>query len=120
VLTRQFDPVLFYENHRSKRAAWIGFEVKGDGRAVTADATGAVLELSRDTERWSHTVLNVSGFTAQGDRRVVIGLAGDASPVTAAILWPDGTRQNLSSFESGKYHIIRHADGSADFSRREP
>jgi enediyne biosynthesis protein E4 len=78
-----------------------------------------VLELSQGAERWSHTVLNVSGFTAQGDRRVVIGLGGDASPVTAAILWPDGNRQDLGAFESGKYHIIRHADGSADFSRRE-
>ena len=119
VLTRQFDPVLFYENRRSKPAAWIGFDVKGDGRAVNADATGAVLELSQGTERWSHSVLNVSGFTAQGDRRVVIGLSGNASPVSASILWPDSTRQDLGEFESGKYHLIRHADGSADFSRRE-
>jgi hypothetical protein len=119
VLTRQFDPVLFYENRRSKPAAWIGFDVKGDGRAVSADATGAVLELSQGAERWSHTVLNVSGFTAQGDRRVVIGLGGDPSPVTAEALWPDGTREDLGTFESGKYHLIRPADGSADFSRRE-
>ena len=119
VLTRQFDTVLFYENRRSKPAAWIGFDVKGDGRAVSADATGAVLELSQGAERCSHTVLNVSGFTAQGDRRVVIGLAGNAAPVEANILWPDGTRQDLGEFESGKYHLIRKADGSADFSRRE-
>ena len=93
--------------------------MKVDGRSVTADATGAVLELSQGAERWSQTVLNVSGFTAQGDRRVVIGLAGNPSPVAAEILWPDGTRQDLGEFESGKYHLIRHADGSADFSRRE-
>jgi hypothetical protein len=60
-------------------------------------------------------VLNVSGFTAQGDRRVVIGLAGDASPVHASIHWPDGSREDLGSLESGNYHLIRKAEGGAGF-----
>ncbi|MCW1922296.1 FG-GAP-like repeat-containing protein [Luteolibacter arcticus] len=107
VLTRQFDPVLFYENHRSKPAAWVGFAVSGDGKIVNHDAAGAVLEVSQGDRHWRADVLNVTGFTAQGDRRIVIGLANDPSPVKASVLWPDGSRQDLGTFESGAYHAIR-------------
>lgn len=109
VLTRQFDPVLFYENHRNKSAAWIGFEIAGDGKTVNSDAAGSVLDVSQAGERWQTTVLNITGFSAQGDRRVVIGLAGKAAAVQARIRWTDGTEQDLGSFESGKYHSIRKA-----------
>ena len=107
VLTRQFDPVLFYENHRSKPAAWIGFDIAGDGKSVNTDAVGSVLDISRNGEHWRGDVLNVTGFSAQGDRRVVIGLGGNDAPVQAHIRWTDGTEQDLGSFESGKYHTIR-------------
>lgn len=109
VLTRQFDPVLFYENRRSRPAAWIGFEVVGDGKTVTADGVGSLLEISRNGEHWHADVLNVSGFSGQGDRRVVIGLNQDSSPVQARIRWLDGLEQDLGSLESGKYHRIHKA-----------
>jgi hypothetical protein len=109
VLTRQFDSVLFYENHRTKPAAWIGFEVAGDGKAVSLDAVGSVLEIFRKGEHWYSDVLNVSGFSAQGDRRVVVGLGEDRSSVQARIRWSDGSEQDLGSFDCGKYHRIRKA-----------
>ena len=109
VLTRQFDPVLFYENHRSKPAAWVGFEIAGDGKSVNMDAAGSVLECSRNGEHWRSDILNVTGFSAQGDRRVVIGLGENEAPVQARIRWTDGTELNFGSFESGKYHAIRKA-----------
>lgn len=123
VLTRQFDPVLFYENRRNKPASWVGFEIKGDGRSVNMDAVGSVLEVSRGGEHWHEDVLNVSGFSAQGDRRVVIGLGADHSPVKARITWTDGSKQDLGAFDSGKYHPIRKGEVmptssvSASFSR---
>lgn len=106
VLTRQFDPVRFYENHRTKPAAWIGFQLAGDGVAVNRDATGAVLEADRHGEKWRCDILNVTGFSGQGDRRVVIGLGSDPSPVHLSVLWPDGARQDAGTFESGRYHRI--------------
>jgi hypothetical protein len=109
VLTRQFDPVLFYENRRNKPAAWIGFEIEGDGKVVGTDAVGSVLSVSRDGEHWHADVLNITGFSAQGDRRIVIGLAGNQAAVQARIRWADGTVQDLGRFESGKYHRIRKA-----------
>ena len=109
VLTRQFDSVLFYENRRNTPAAWVGFDVAGDGKSVNRDAVGSVLEISRKGERWHSDILNVSGFSAQGDRRVVVGLGTDSSPVQVQILWNDGTKQDLGTFESGKYHAIRKA-----------
>ncbi len=109
VLTRQFDSVLFYENRRNKPAAWVGFDVTGDGKSVSLDAVGSVLEISRKGERWHSDVLNVSGFSAQGDRRVVVGLGADTSPVQVSVHWLDGSKQDLGTFESGKYHSIRKA-----------
>jgi enediyne biosynthesis protein E4 len=109
MLTRQFDPVLFYENHRNKPAAWVGFEIAGDGKAVSSDAMGSVLEVSRKNEHWRCDVLNVSGFSAQGDRRIVIGLGVDTDPVQARIVWANGVEQDLGAIESGKYHAIRMA-----------
>jgi enediyne biosynthesis protein E4 len=102
VLTRQFDSVLFYENHRNIPAAWVGFEIMGDGKTVSSDAVGSVLEVTRGGESWQSTVLNVSGFSAQGDRRIVIGLNGNRAPVQARIRWTDGKMQDLGSFKSGK------------------
>ena len=107
VLTRQFDQVLFYENRRSKPGAWVGFDVRGDGKTVSMDAVGSVLEVSRNGESWHADVLNVSGFSAQGDRRIVIGLHGDSSSVQARIRWADGSTQDLGTFEGNLYHPIR-------------
>jgi enediyne biosynthesis protein E4 len=109
VLTRQFDPVLFHENHRNKPAAWIGFQIAGDGKTVNTDAVGSVVELSRNGEHWYVDVFNVTGFSAQGDRRIVVGLNENATPVQVRIQWTDGSQQDLGSFESGKYHRIKKA-----------
>ncbi len=113
VLTRQFDTVLFYENRRENPANWVGFQITGDGSSVNRDAVGSVLQVSRNNEQWHAEVLNVTGFTAQGDRRIVIGLGSDSSPVHARILWPDGISQDLGSFPNGFYHNVRRASSLA-------
>ena len=110
VLTRQFDPVRFYENRRNKPAAWVGFEIVGDGKSVSKDAAGSILEISRNGEHWRADVLGVTGFSAQGDRRIVIGLGESGADVQARIRWTDGTAQDLGSCESGKYHRVTHGN----------
>jgi hypothetical protein len=110
ILTRQFDTALFYENHRSKPGNWVGFDITGDRVTVNADAVGSVLHVSRGDERWRADVLNVTGFSAQGDRRIVIGLAGNDSQVNARIEWTDGSVEDLGEFQSGRYHRITKAD----------
>jgi hypothetical protein len=107
VLTRQFDPVLFYENRRNKPAAWIGFDIAGDGHVINRDAVGSVLHVSRGNESWRADVLNVTGFSAQGDRRIVIGLGENSSPSDVRIHWTDGTEEDLGVMECGRYHRIR-------------
>jgi hypothetical protein len=110
VITRQFDPVLFYENHRSRPACWVGFELAGDGTRVNADALGAVVEVSRGNETWHHFVTGVSGFSGQGDRRVLIGLGTDDSPVGVRVAWNAARWHDLGEFQSGRYHPIRMAE----------
>lgn len=106
VLTRQFNPDSFYENRSNSPKTWIGFEVKGNGKTVSCDAVGSVLEISQGEKKWHIEVLNVSGFSAQGDRRIVVGLAGDESPVSGRILWTDGTKENFGPLDAGQYHRI--------------
>ncbi len=106
VLTRQFDPVSFYENRGSSKKTWIGFEVLGNGKTVPRDAVGSVLEISQGEETWHVDVLNVSGFSAQGDRRIVVGLGDDASPVRVKVRWTDGTVTDSGEFTAGGYRVV--------------
>jgi hypothetical protein len=106
LITRQFDPASFYENRRTSPAAWVGFAVVGNGETVPRDATGSVLEISQGGKKWRADVLNVSGFSAQGDRRIVVGLGGDKSPVRVRVTWTDGTREDFGPFAAGRYHQI--------------
>ena len=114
VLTRQFDEVSFYENRRSSPGLWIGFEINGNGRTVPRDAVGSVLELSQGTKKWHVDVLNVSGFSAQGDRRIVIGLAGDDSPVSGRIFWTDGTQEEIGPLTPGRYYRVPQPQAAAN------
>lgn len=112
VVTRQFDPVSFYENRRTSPGSWIGFEIRGNGKTVPRDAVGSVIELTQGGKKWRVDVLNVSGFSAQGDRRIVIGLAGDGSPVSGKILWTDGTWENIGPLDGRMYHKVPNIDGA--------
>jgi hypothetical protein len=106
VLTRQFDPVSFYENRRDSPAAWIGFEVRGNGETVPRDAVGSVLEISQGAETWHADVLNVSGFSAQGDRRIVVGLDDGKTPVRVRVKWTDRTTGEYGPFAANGYHRV--------------
>jgi hypothetical protein len=106
LITRQFDPESFYENRRSSPGSWIGFEIRGNGKTVPRDAVGSVLELTQGGKKWHVDVLNVSGFSAQGDRRIVVGLAGDGSPVRVKVKWTDGSEESFGPFLPSAYHQI--------------
>ncbi len=106
VLTRQFDPVSFYENRSSSSKAWIGFEVHGNGKTVSRDGVGSVLEISQRGKKWRADVLNVSGFSAQGDRRIVVGLGDDRSSVRVKVKWTDGTADEYGPFPTNGYFQI--------------
>ena len=106
ILTRQFDTALFYQNRRLRPGHWVGFELRGDGVTVNRDAVGSVLHVTQGDQYWRADVLNVTGFSAQGDRRIVIGLADDPSPVQVRVEWLGGSRETLGPFDSGRYHLI--------------
>lgn len=128
ILTRQFDGALFFENLRNRPACWVGFAVEGNGVTTNADGVGAVLEVLQGGHRWHATILNVTGFSAQGDRRVVLGLGANPAPVRVEVSWPDGTSERLGPFETGRYHPLRQAAaagptvsrGAADQTRLTP
>jgi hypothetical protein len=81
VMTHQFSEADFYENVSASKDGWIGIELVGNG---ARDAVGAKVKVG-DQWQW---VTNVSGFSAQQDRRLLFS-ATDAE--TVEVVWGDGS-----------------------------
>lgn len=110
VVTHQFaDAEILKNNYRETRGGhWLGFELAGDGAKVNRDAVGARVSVTAAGKTMTREVSMTSGFSAQSDRRLHFGLGNHAGPVSAVILWPDGTEQKLSDCEPGKYHRMNY------------
>lgn len=110
VITHQFAEADCLRNNLIHDGAegpnWIGVSLRGDGRMVSRDATGAEVLLMDGERRVTAWVQNVSGFSAQGDRRLVFALTNDGSSVTLEVLWPDGVRESFTDLEARQYHIL--------------
>ncbi len=100
LVTHQFrEPSLFRNDLHRAGKSWIGLEIDGGG-GLNRDAANVRVEVSWDGQRQTAEVSNVSGFSAQNDRRLVFGLGGWEGKV--------GIEAGGKTFqlESGKYHRI--------------
>jgi len=83
---------------------WIGIRVV-DGR-YGRDAVAAGVELVRRTGAlWRRVHVDGSYGTAS-DPRVVFGLAGDASPQTVRVHWPDGKPEEFPGLPVDRYWVL--------------
>ena len=108
VITHQFKNASVYRNDPVRARRWVGFDL--------GDAYGARVVLTqkdahgREAPRQTREVQCVSGFSAQGDRRVLFGLGDDVShSISVEIIWPDGRRTEVEA-EMGKYVRVRGAE----------
>jgi hypothetical protein len=113
IVTHQFAPVSIYRNERrpDRPAAWIGFQLRGDGRRCNRDAVGTKVEIefSEDGHRrtqWRE-LMAVNGFSAQGDRRLLFGLGSAGGPVEAQVHWCGAKQAELFTLASGRYHRLQ-------------
>ncbi len=106
VLTHQFEPAELFRNDPTRAARWIGLQLVGDGRRVNRDATNARVELRSGDWRRVAEVTNVSGFSAQGDRRLFFGLPGDTGHVDVHVSWRAGLETRFRSLAADRYHIL--------------
>ena len=116
LITHQFKNSSLYRNDLQRPRAWLGLDLRGDGVAVNRDALGTRVRLTcKDTNGGSQLqtreVQCVSGFSAQGDRRLLFGLGEGSRDVIVEIIWPNGERTGLDRPEPNRYHRVefRHA-----------
>ena len=107
VVTHQFDAVSIYRNDSTPRS-WIGLALQGNGRECNRDAVGSrVTVTAQGLPPQAREVHAANGFSAQSDRRLLIGLAASQGPVRVAIQWCGARDTQTLSLASGRYHAIR-------------
>jgi hypothetical protein len=111
LITHQFKNASFYRNDLAKPRAWLGLELRGDGHSVNRDAIGTRVRLTRKDAQGrellqTREVQCISGFSAQGDRRLLFGLGDVPHEMRVQITWPDGREITLDRLEPNKYHRI--------------
>ncbi len=113
VVTHQFSGPSFFENGTAQADGphWVGLALEGDGRRCNRDAIGTVARVQDGAyPEQMREVQAVSGFSAQGDRRILFGLGGKGGAsreVAVRVKWcGDGPEQALL-LPTRQYHRIR-------------
>ncbi len=103
ITTLNGHPILL-RNNVGQNNSWIGFSLQGT--TSNRDAIGAkvmVTSSGRTITRW---ITGGGSYLASHDKRVLVGLGGNAKPVNVDIRWPNGLSQHLSNLPTGRYHPI--------------
>jgi len=109
LITHQFKAPSFFRNDLDHAGrSWIGLELKGDGETINRDAVNAKVEVRWNGESHRSEVLNVTGFSSQGDRRLVFGLKGWSEPVEVRVTWRQGVETVHSGLEPNRYHVLEY------------
>ena len=78
------------------------------GSKSNRDAIGAKLTLSVADRKLVRWITGGSSYLSSHDKRVIFGLGGLAASQTVnlEILWPSGTKQNVTALKINRYHQI--------------
>ena len=107
VVANQRGPALVYRNAVRPGRHWIAFEL--EGTASNRSAIGARVEVVWDGRRQVQEIHGGSGFSAQNQRRVHVGL-GEAAAVEAVIIrWPSGRTQTMARPAVDQLHRIKES-----------
>ena len=90
-----FQGPTIYRNTLADQSAspkhWIGLQLKGDGRRCNAEGIGSVVRVTHLENGKPVTTMDemqaMSGFGAQGDRRMHFGLGVSGAPVDIEVNW---------------------------------
>ena len=126
LITHMYRPADLYRNTRLDaahaavpgRPHWLGLALRGDGMRVTRDALGARVRVTAEVNgrklTQSREVRAGSGFSAQGDMRLLFGLGAVQGPVRVEILWPDGLTEQFTVKVLDRYSAVVYGEaGSA-------
>ena len=135
LVTHQFAPLSIYRNlagsaqpggNPAPARRWLGLQLQGNGQSCNRDAIGSKVVLHyRPADKqdgplqtqWRE-VLNINGFSAQNDRRLVFGLGTASQPADSktanaadmlqvSVYWCGQSSAQEYSLASGRYHVLR-------------
>jgi hypothetical protein len=91
IVANQGGPALVYRNTVAPGRHWIDLEL--EGTRSNRSAIGARVEVTWGGRTQRQDVLAASGFSAQNQRRLHVGLGVSASVERVSITWPSGRTQ---------------------------
>lgn len=149
LVTHQFAPLSIYHNLAGSAQPgasstpparrWLGLQLQGNGQSCNRDAIGSKVVLHyRPADKQSgplqtqwREVLNINGFSAQNDRRLVFGLGNAAHAANnksanaaekksantvdllqVSVYWCGQSRAQEYNLVSDRYHVLRQDGGN--------
>jgi hypothetical protein len=104
LVANQGGPLLLYSNEPAPDRHWVAFELEATGGH--REALGATLTVRFGEHTQLLSRVSASGFCAQNDPRLHVGL-GDRDVVDSVLIrWPSGTRQELTDLPADRVHRI--------------
>ena len=101
-------PARLFRNDGGERNGWVGFRLRGGNS--NRDGIGAKIILAIEdagmTRSETRVVKSATGYASQNQLEVVFGLGSGGRAVSAAVLWPSGTRSEVEAPETRRIHIV--------------
>ncbi len=107
IVANQRGPALIYRNTVRPGQHWIAFEL--EGTSSNRSAIGARVEVVWEGRRQVQEVSGGSGFSAQNQRRLHVGLGAATAVDRVVIRWPSGAKDTLERPAIDRVHRVREA-----------
>ena len=99
VLSNVGQPAVVLRNDGGNRNQWLGIRLSG--RKSNRDGIGARVKVVAASGQTQHaTVTTAVGYLSASDKRLIVGLGGDATAKLVEIRWPSGAVQRLRERQS--------------------
>jgi len=105
IVANQAGPALVYRNTVAPGRHWIDVEL--EGTASNRSAIGARVDVTWGGRTQRQDVLAASGFSAQNQRRLHVGLGASTSVERVTITWPSGRTQVIERPGVDQLHRIK-------------
>lgn len=105
---------LLFRNNVGQDANFLRVELKGDGKAVSPDAFGAVVRIKTSAGTLTKIKSGGSGFISQHDPRLLFGLGKDARAESIEVTWPNGSIEKFEAdLVAGASLMLKQGTGRA-------
>src|SRR5215469_9208394 len=106
IFTSIGESAVLLRNNVGPKNSWVG--VRLTGSKSNRDGIGAKLSLSVADRKLVRWVTGGSSYLSSHDKRVIFGLGTLAAnqSVNIEVLWPSGTRQNVTALKINRYHEV--------------